>query len=54
MGGSGFPFDLKVLNSFSIVTTNPEPVRSGIPEAQSIGHGKVLPPNTRDGDTIRT
>ena len=33
---------------------DPEPVRSSIPEAQSIGHGKVLPPNTRDGDTIRT
>lgn len=32
---------------------DPEPVKSSIPAAQSIGHGKVLPPNTRDGDTIR-
>lgn len=32
---------------------DPEPVKTGIPAAQSIGHGKVLPPNTRSGDTIR-
>lgn len=32
---------------------DPEPVKSSIPAAQSIGHGKVLPPNTRDGETIR-
>ena len=32
---------------------DPEPVKSSLPAAQSLGHGKVLPPNTRDGDTIR-
>ncbi len=32
---------------------DPEPVRPRIPVARSIGHGKVLPPNTRDPDTIR-
>ncbi len=33
---------------------DPEPVKSRIPSAQSLGHGKVLPPNTRDIDTLRT
>jgi DNA polymerase-4 len=33
---------------------DPEPVRRGVPEPGSIGHGKVLPPDTRDADTIRT
>jgi len=33
---------------------DPEPVRSNIAAAQSLGHGKVLPPNTRDADTVRT
>ena len=33
---------------------DPEPVRSSFPAAQSIGHGKVLPPNTRDAASIRT
>ena len=32
---------------------DPEPVKTGIATAQSIGHGKVLPPDTRDLDTIR-
>ena len=32
---------------------DPEPVKPNIPAAQSIGHGKVLPPNSRDPDTIR-
>lgn len=32
---------------------DPEPVKPNIPLAQSLGHGKVLPPDTRDGDTIR-
>ena len=32
---------------------DPEPVRTSIPNAQSIGHSKVLPPNTRDAETIR-
>ena len=32
---------------------DPEPVKISIPGAQSIGHGKVLPPNSRDPDTIR-
>jgi DNA polymerase-4 len=32
---------------------DPEPVKPNIPAAQSIGHGKVLPPNTRNPDTIR-
>lgn len=32
---------------------DPEPVKTSIPIAQSIGHGKVLPPNTRDVETIR-
>lgn len=32
---------------------DPEPVKPNIPAAQSIGHGKVLPPNTRDSDLIR-
>ena len=33
---------------------DPEPVRSGIAAARSLGHGKVLPPNTRDADTVLT
>lgn len=32
---------------------DPEPVKTSIPPAQSIGHGKVLPPDTRDAETIR-
>ena len=32
---------------------DPEPVKTSIPDAQSIGHGKVLPPNTRDAEAIR-
>lgn len=32
---------------------DPEPVKTSIPIAQSIGHGKVLPPNTHDVETIR-
>jgi len=32
---------------------DPEPVKTSIPNAQSIGHGKVLPPNTRDAEVIR-
>ena len=33
---------------------DPEPVKRSLPRAQSMGHGKVLPQNTRDADTIRT
>ena len=33
---------------------DPEPVRSRLPAAKSIGHGKVLPPDTRDPATLRT
>jgi DNA polymerase-4 len=32
---------------------DPDPVRSGVPQARSLGHGKVLPPDTRDPETIR-
>ncbi len=32
---------------------DPEPVTTSIPTAQSIGHSKVLPPNTRDAESIR-
>ncbi len=32
---------------------DPEPVKPSLPAAQSLGHGKVLPPNTRDAATIR-
>jgi DNA polymerase-4 len=32
---------------------DPEPVRPGLPQAGSLGHGKVLPPDTRDPETIR-
>ncbi len=32
---------------------DPEPVKCNLPPARSIGHGKVLPPNTRNVDTIR-
>ena len=32
---------------------DPEPVKRGISPARSLGHGKVLPPDTRDADTIR-
>lgn len=33
---------------------DPEPVKTALGEAQSMGHGKVLPPDTRDIETIRT
>ncbi len=33
---------------------DPEPVRAGVPAARSLGHGKVLPPNTRDPQVLRT
>ena len=33
---------------------DPEPVRSRLPQAKSIGHGKVLPPDSRDPGTLRT
>ena len=33
---------------------DPEPVRPTLPAANSLGHGKVLPPDTRDLDTILT
>ncbi len=32
---------------------DPEPVKTDIGSARSIGHGKVLPPNTRDAELIR-
>ncbi len=32
---------------------DPEPVNPRVPDARSVGHGKVLPPNTRDAETIR-
>ncbi len=32
---------------------DPEAVKTSIPAAQSIGHGKVLPPDTRDAESIR-
>jgi DNA polymerase-4 len=32
---------------------DPEPVRARLPEPRSLGHGKVLPPNTRDAQTLR-
>jgi DNA polymerase-4 len=32
---------------------DPEPVKTSIPSARSIGHGKVLPPNSRDRESIR-
>jgi DNA polymerase-4 len=32
---------------------DPESVRVGVPEARSLGHGKVLPPDTRAAQTIR-
>jgi len=32
---------------------DPEPVRRAPTAAQSLGHGKVLPPDTRDAETIR-
>ncbi len=32
---------------------DPEPVKTNLPAARSLGHGKVLPPNTRDAETIR-
>lgn len=33
---------------------DPEPVSGKVPAPQSMGHGKVLPPNTRDLNTVRT
>lgn len=33
---------------------DPEPLHINVPPPKSIGHGKVMPPNTRDGDTIKT
>jgi len=33
---------------------DPEPVKTRLPQTQSLGHGKVLPPNTRDIDIIQT
>lgn len=33
---------------------DPEPVKSDLPQARSLGHGKVLPPNTRDPAIVRT
>ena len=33
---------------------DPEPVKPHLPTVRSIGHGKVLPPNTRDPEVIRT
>ena len=32
---------------------DPEPVKPRPPAAGSLGHGKVLPPNTRDAETVR-
>lgn len=32
---------------------DPEPVRTQLPAARSLGHGKVLPPDTRDAQTLR-
>jgi DNA polymerase-4 len=32
---------------------DPEPVRARLPEVHSLGHGKVLPPDTRDLPTLR-
>lgn len=32
---------------------DPEPVKSSLPDLHSLGHGKVLPPNTRDPEVIR-
>jgi DNA polymerase-4 len=33
---------------------DPDKVHTGAPEPKSMGHGKVLPPNTRDRDTLLT
>ena len=33
---------------------DPEPVTTHVPDPQSIGHGKVMPPDTRDSQVIRT
>ena len=33
---------------------DPEPVKTRLPQTQSLGHGKVLPPNTRDINIIQT
>ena len=32
---------------------DPEPVLPGVPPPKSIGHGKVMPPDTRDEETLR-
>ena len=31
---------------------DPDPVRTGIPPPQSLGHGKIMPPNTRDREVL--
>ncbi len=33
---------------------DPEPVKQSVPEPKSIGHGKVMPPETRDPQVIIT
>lgn len=33
---------------------DPDPVVTAIPEPKSMGHGKVMPPNTRDPDVVHT
>jgi len=33
---------------------DPEPLHLNIPAPKSIGHGKVVPPNTKDADLLRT
>ena len=33
---------------------DPAPVTANIPPPRSLGHSKVLPPDTRDADTVRT
>ena len=32
---------------------DPEPVRTAVPAARSLGHGKVMPPDTRDPECVR-
>lgn len=33
---------------------DPDPVRPHVPDPKSMGHGKVIPPNTTDRDTVLT
>lgn len=33
---------------------DPDPIRTSAPDPKSMGHGKVIPPNTTDLDTIKT